>query len=212
MRTRIAAATLFVALSLIACVSRGVAAPCVVPPLSDQAVGNFKSNPKAIVAPDSDTRTIEALVRDLAATDPSLAAEIVRLAEATTPRFRTAIAAGLAQAAVACTNVDQNAALLIQQAVASFQDGDFQNSFAAVAGDLSTAATTAALSSAVSSVGSVEVINPNKGGGSTTNPGGGGGIAFFLIASGGATTGANNSTGTTPTTSTTAATPVSATR
>jgi hypothetical protein len=114
-----------------------------------------------LIAPNSDTRTIEATTRDLAGTDASLAADLVRLAEGTIPRFQTAIAAGLAQAAIACGNVDQQAALLIQQAVAGFQDGQFQASFAAVAGDLSTAATEAATAFASSSVGSVVVTNPN---------------------------------------------------
>ena len=114
------------------------------PPASDQAISQFKANPQGLVAPNSDTRTIEATTRDLAGTDASLAADLVRVAEGTTPRFQTAIAAGLAQAAIACSTVDQQAAQLIQQAVASFQDGQFQASFAAVAGDLSTAATEAA--------------------------------------------------------------------
>src|SRR5262249_32967134 len=144
-----------------------------------------------------------------AGTDASLAKDLVHLAEGTNPRFQTAIAAGLAQAAVACQTVDQQAALLIQQAVAEFPDGEFQNAFAAVAGDLSTAAITAATNAATGSVGSVVVTNPNTGGTTTTNPGGGGTSAIFLIPSAGV---AVAPTTTTPTTSTTAATPVSATR
>src|SRR5215468_6504289 len=115
------------------------AAPCIAPPLSPAAIEQFKANPEALVAPNADTRTIEAQVRDLAGTDPSLAADLVRLARTTSPRFRTAIAAGLAQAAVACQTVDQGASLSIQQAVASFDEEGFQNAFAAVSGDLSTA-------------------------------------------------------------------------
>src|ERR1019366_3952854 len=105
--------------------------------------------------------TIEAVTRHLAGTDASLAADLVRVAEGTVPRFQTAIAAGLAQAAIACSTVDQQATQTIQQAVASFQDGQFQASFAAVAGDLSTAATAAATSFATGSAGSVVVTNPN---------------------------------------------------
>jgi hypothetical protein len=185
------------------------AAPCVVPPASAQMIDQFKENPKALIAADADTRTIEATVRDLAGTDPSLAADLVHLAENATPRFRAAIAAGLAQAAVACTNADQQAALTIQQAVASFEDGEFQASFAAVAGDLSTAAADAAAASAASSVGSVIVTNPNSSRSTTTNPGGGGLLIPIPIAAGTATT-----SGTTlpETSSTTAANPVSATR
>jgi hypothetical protein len=131
----------------------------------------------------------------------------VQLAQGTNPRFQTAIAAGLAQAAVTCQTVDQNAALLIQQAVASFQDGEFQNAFAAVAGDLSTAAVAAATSSADASVGSVVIVNPTGGRTPTTNFGAGGTTAFFQI-----TTSAAITPATTPTTTATSASPVSPTR
>jgi hypothetical protein len=154
-----------------------------------------------------DTRTIEATVRELAGTDASLAADIVRVAEGTTPRFQTAIAAGLAQAALACSSVDQQAGQLIQQAVAGFQDGQFQASFAAVAGDLSTAATDAANSAATSSVGSVVIVNPNITPRTTLNPGGGGGVAALVQITAPAIA-VTNTRGT----STTAAVPVSATR
>lgn len=151
-----------------------VRAACLNPPVSAQSISQFKSSPQAFVAPDSDTRAIEAFVRDLVGTDASLAADFVSVAKETTPRFQTAIAAGLAQAAIACSAVDQQAALLIQQAVASFEDGPFQAAFAAVAGDLSTAATAAALDSATSGFGSVVVINPNNSAGTARQPGGGG--------------------------------------
>jgi hypothetical protein len=185
------------------------AAPCVAPPVSPEAIAQFKANPQALVASNSDTRTIEASVRDLAGTDASLAADLVHVAEGAPPRFQTAIAAGLAQAAIACTNVDQNAGLTIQQAVASFQDGQFQASFEAVAGDLSTAATSAAASSASSSVGSVVIFNPNSGGRSTTNPGGGGNMALVQITSSAIAVNLANNGPTSP--STTAANPVSPT-
>jgi hypothetical protein len=212
MRTRVIAAKLCTQLLLACCtiVSGAIiarAAPCVAPPASAEAIADFKKNPQALVAPSADTRTIEATVTDLVGTDPDLAADIVHLAEDTTPRFRTAIAAGLAQAAIACTNIDQHAALTIQQAVASFENGDFQASFAAVAGDLSTAAAEAASASAASSVGSVVIVNPNRSAPTATNPGGGGGPTLIQITATTPTTGA-----TTPTTSTTAASPVSATR
>jgi hypothetical protein len=185
---------------------QAAATPCVVPPLSPAEISQFKANTQSLVAADSDTRTIEAVVRNIAGTDANLAAELVRLAEGTNPRFRTAIAAGLAQAAVACQTIDQQAALLIQQAVAAFEDGEFQNAFAAVAGDLSTAAVSAATSAASGSVGSVVVTNPNGSSGTTGTFGSGGATAFFQITS---STAAIN---TTPTTTITAASPVSATR
>ena len=163
-----------------------VSAACLKPPATAEAINQFRSNPQALVAPNADTRTIEATTRDLAGTDASLAADLIRVAEEATPRFRTAIAAGLAQAALACENVDQQAAQMIQQAVAGFQDGQFQASFAAVAGDLSTAATAAATASATSSAGSVVIVNPNTSPRSTTARGGGGGAvtALAITASG----------------------------
>jgi len=214
MRLGLVAKLLFAQTLLTLFVSQAVAAPCIAPPASPDAVNQFKNNPQALVAPDSDTRTVEATARDLAGTDASLAAELVRLAHGASPRFRGAIAAGLAQAAVACQTVDQQAALLIQQAAASFEDGEFQNVFAAVAGDLSTAAVAAAAESAVSAVGSVVVTNPTGSPAPTTNFGTAGGTpTFFQIAGPAtATTNTTNSTPTTPTTTATSVTPVSTTR
>jgi hypothetical protein len=182
-------------------------AGCLKPPASDQMISQFRAHPEGLVAPDSDTRTIEATTRDLAGTDASLASDLIKVAKGTSPRFQTAIAAGLAQAAIACSTVDQQAAQTIQQAVASYEDGQFQASFAAVAGDLSTAATAAATAFAESSAGSVVIINPNTSPGRNTNPGGGGGgVAFIQLSAPAATVANTNGT------STTAAAPVSATR
>lgn len=193
------------------CVNLAWAGPCVAPPVTAEAIAQFKSNPAALVAPNADTRTIEARVRDLAGTSADLATDLVHLAQGTTPRFQTAIAAGLAQAAVACNNVDEHAALLIQQAVAGFEDEQFQASFAAVAGDLSTAATAAAASSAAGAAGSVAIVNPNRSSRPTTNPGGGGSTTSLVqITSGAVTINSVNGPGN-PSTTTTAGNPVSPT-
>jgi hypothetical protein len=213
MRTGLLVQTLCVQM-LIAVSASPVWAACLNPPASSEAITQFKSDPQALVAPNSDSRTIEAITRDLAGTDASLAADLVRVASATVPRFRTAIAAGLAQAAIACANVDQQAALLIQQAVAGFPDGEFQNSFAAVAGDLSTAATEAATAYASSSVGSVVITNPNTSRATTTTHGSGSvSQTSQSTTSGGLTLADTTAPSTTaPTASTTAADAVSATR
>ena len=179
MTTRIMSKALLGAVLLAISVTQGWAG-CLKPPASDQAISQFRANPQGLVAPNSDTLTIEATTRDLAGTDASLAADLIRVAEGTNPRFRTAIAAGLAQAAIACSTIDQQAAQLIQQAVAGFQDGQFQASFTAVAGDFSTAATEAATAFATSSVGSVIVSNPNASSRSTLTPGGGGGVSALV--------------------------------
>jgi len=211
MRTGLVAKMALVIPILITLSASQVWAACLTPPISAEAINKFKSDPQALVAPDSDTRTIEAQVRDLAGSDASLAADLVRVARGTIPRFQTAIAAGLAQAAIACSSVDQQAALLIQQAVASFDDGQFQASFAAVAGDLSTAATAAATGFATGSVGSVVVTNPNVSPGTTTSFSGGGSMAFFQIAAPGFNVNTTNNNK--PTSgATTAAVPVSASR
>jgi hypothetical protein len=201
--TPITSIAVFVAAFLTISVAQGWAA-CINPSASDQAISQFRANPQGLVTPNSDTRTIEATTRDLAGTDASLAEDLVRVAKGTTPRFQTAIAAGLAQAAVACSTIDQQAGQLIQQAVAGFQDGQFQAAFAAVAGDLSTAATEAATSFATSSVGSVVVVNPTGSRRSTLTPGGGGVSALVQISAPGLSNPSASST--------TAAGPVSPTR
>jgi hypothetical protein len=199
--------------ALLAVSATQASAACINPPASVEAISQFRSNPAALVAPDSDTRTIEATTRDLAGTDASLAADLIRIAKGTTPRFQTAIAAGLAQAAIACSTVDQHAAQLIQEAVANFDDGQFQSAFAAVAGDLSTAATAAANAFATASVGSVVIVNPNGGGKTATTPGGGGTFTSLQFTSAVTSPGglALVNPNTTPTTSA-GANPVSATR
>ena len=181
-------------------------AGCLKPPASDLAISQFRTHPERLVAAPSDIRTIEATTRDLAATDASLAADLVHVAEGTSPGFQTAIAAGLAQAAIACATVDQQAGQLIQQAAASFQDGQFQASFAAVAGDLSTAATEAATAFATSSVGSVISVNPNSPRAHLTTGGGGGVSALVQLTAPVPTIPNTNGT------SRSAAVPVSATR
>lgn len=149
-------------LAVLTVMSGPVCAACINPPVSQERINLFKDNPEKFVpSVDTDARSVEAETRDLAGTDAKLAADLVRIADKQAPRFRTAIAAGLAQAALACAGTDPVAAQLIQEAVAAAQDGQFQASFAAVAGDLSTAATEAAAASAVAAVGSVVINNPN---------------------------------------------------
>jgi hypothetical protein len=160
--------------ALLAVTSNMAFSQCLNPPATLETISQFKLNPQSLITAANDTIGVEASTRDLAGTDPNLAPDLVEVAKSAQPRFQAAIAAGLAQAALACLNVDQQGALLIQQAVAGFPDGQFQALFAAVAGDLSTAATTAANSAATSSVGSVVIINPNRSPARSQTPGGGG--------------------------------------
>jgi hypothetical protein len=187
-------------------------ASCINPALTPEYISQFKSNPQSLIpTPDVDARTVEAAARDLAGTDPTLASNLVRIARDVPPRFRSAIAAGLAQAALACLSVDQQAALQIQQAVASYEDGQFQALFAAVVGDLSTAATAAAESAATGSLGSVVVVNP-VGKGSANFVAGGGQGSIVSSPSGIFTFVSPIITSGTAPLSQTAANPVSATR
>lgn len=171
---------------LFALPSTAYTASCMKPPASTEVVGHFRSNPLSLIEPNTDTRTIEAKVRELAGTDAMLASDIVAVARGATPRFQAAIAAGLAQAAIACSTSDQVAAQLIQRAVASFDNGPFQSVFAAVAGDLSTAAVGAAAAEAGAGAGSVVTINSNQKATSTTRIGGGA-ISSLVLTSPGQT-------------------------
>jgi hypothetical protein len=215
MRTQITKREIWLVL-LFALGASPASAACINPPLSPEVINQFKLNPQGLIpTPDTDTRAVEATTRDLAGTDPELAPDLVGVAKGAQPRFQSAIAAGLAQAALTCLGVDQKAALQIQQAVASFQDGQFQALFAAVVGDLSTAATAAAESAATSSVGSVVINHPNTSTGTKTNPGGGGSFKSIVLGSNAtgifSIAGSNGSAGGT-TNGNTASSPVSATR
>ncbi|UYO47712.1 hypothetical protein KQX64_17200 [Rhodopseudomonas palustris] len=186
MASRLGRIALLAAVSSIPFYSWPASAACINPPLTDQAIAQFRSNPKAVLNPTTDGRAVETAVRDLVGTDATLAMDIVKLAASAPPRLKTAIAAGLAQAATACTTIDAQSAMLIQQAVASLPDGEFQATFAAIAGDLSTAATAAAAASATSSAGSVIINNPNRSARVTLNPAVGGGASLLTQITAGA--------------------------
>jgi hypothetical protein len=59
MRIRLIATALGAQLLLALFASHAWAKPCVAPPVTDQAIAQFKANPQTIIAPDADTRTIE---------------------------------------------------------------------------------------------------------------------------------------------------------
>jgi hypothetical protein len=163
---------------------------CINPPASPAMIAEFKLNPNGLIASSNvDARSVEAQTRDLSGTDATLATDLVRVAENAKLPIQTAIAAGLAQAAVACSTIDQKASQQIQQAVATFENGQFQASFAAVAGDISTAATDAAASAALGSSGSVIINNPNPSVGKTITVGGAGASGTASIGAGSTGTG-----------------------
>jgi hypothetical protein len=142
-----------------------------IPPLSFENLNQFKLNPQSLIlSPGTAGPAVEASTRDLAATEPQLAPDLVHVAPTAQPRFQGATAASLAQAPLTCLSVDQQAALQVPRAVAVFEDSQFQVLFMAVVGDLSTAATSAAISAAT---GSARGTNPHRSVRSTS-PGGGG--------------------------------------
>jgi hypothetical protein len=131
------------------------------PPLSFEAIDD-QLNPQGLIpSPVTDTRTVEAPTRDLAATGRQLAPDLVHVAQTAQRWLQGSIAAGLARA-LACFRVDQQAVPQTQQAVVGSEDGQSQALFAAVVDDLSTAATDATVSAATGSAGSVVIINPNR--------------------------------------------------
>jgi hypothetical protein len=174
----------FISMLILGSVASPAWCACVKPPLSLEAIGHFRSNPQAFLPEASaDAHIVETATRDLAGTDAALAEGLVKIAKTATPAFQSAIAAGLAQAALACGTVDQDAAQQIQQAVANFDNVEFQALFASIAGDLTTAATSAAVGSA----GSVVITNPNRSKATASNPAGGGTASTTVINTAGTT-------------------------
>jgi hypothetical protein len=145
-----------------------------VPPLSFQDLNKVKLNRQSTILSPGTDGPAGAASRDLAATEPQLAPDLVHVAQTAQPRFQGAIAAGLAQAALTCLGIDQQAALQVKRAVAGFEDSQFQALFTAVVGDLATAATSPAIPAATGSAGSVIIINPHRSVRGTSGPDGGG--------------------------------------
>jgi len=161
---------------------------CLTPPLSQDAMAAFKANPLSLLSdPRLDMRTLERDTRNLAAADASLANDLIQVAASTGKVQQSAIAAGLAQAALACLANDVPAAQEIQLAVAKYENGLFQATFATIAGDLDTAAIAAATSAAATGNGSTIIVNPNPSTTGTGLTGGGNGgnqsvvISLFTV-------------------------------
>jgi hypothetical protein len=155
--------------------NQAAAAWMMVPPLAFEDLNEFKLNPQStILSPGTDGPAGAASTRDLAATEPQLASDLVHVAQTAQPRFQGAIAAGLAQAALTCLGLDPQAALQVKRAVAGFEDSRFQALFTAELGELSTVTTSPAIPAAAGSEGSVVVINPHRSVRSTSGPEGGG--------------------------------------
>jgi hypothetical protein len=149
---------------------------CLTPPISPDTIAAFKANPLSLLSdPRLDMRALERETRNLAAANAGLANDLIQLAASTGKVQQSAIAAGLAQAALACLANDVLAAQEIQLAVAKYENGAFQATFAAIAGDLDTAAISTATSAAASGNGSIIIVNPNPSTGNNLFGAGGAG-------------------------------------
>jgi hypothetical protein len=105
------------------------------------ALSAFKSNPDALLAQyPMGSGGLTGEIRNLVASDPSLASVILSLVKRANPTQKSAMAAGLAQAALTCSERDPTLALRIQEAVAAFDDASFQTAFAEASRDTRTTA------------------------------------------------------------------------
>lgn len=196
-----------------------------IPLLSTEAVESFKADPNSLLTAYADLTdadalaAIEAEVASLARTDPTTAAELVDLAAGAIPGVQTAIAQGLAAAALELQTVDPEAAQAIQTAVAGSGLESFIVAFTAATSDTATAATTptgtptgpapagppggAPIGGAGSAGGGTGTgIAGLTGSGGTTNSGGTGGGGTGATRTTGSDAGDGTGTGTTTTTDT----------
>jgi hypothetical protein len=153
-------------------------------PLSFGANSNLNLNPQSsITRPSPDTRTVEASARYLAGPEPQLAPDLVHGA-LTGQRWFQGDCDGSYPGTPACLRADQPAALQIQQAIAGFDDGQFQADSGS-GGRSVEGGNRRSRSAATGSAESVVCINPNSsvrrtsgpGRGSSTNTAGGFGVA-----------------------------------
>lgn len=107
-----------------------------------QAVTNFKANPEQLLTqfPNAGVE-LTSRARDFALSDPASLDPLIALLAKASKDQKTAIAAGLAQAARIVVRSNQPYATRIQQAIADTKDLDTVMAFAAASGDTGTAAT-----------------------------------------------------------------------
>ncbi|MCC8977102.1 hypothetical protein, partial [Bradyrhizobium brasilense] len=107
-----------------------------------QAVTNFKADPEQLLTqyPNAGVE-LTSRARDFALNDPTSLDPLIALLAKASKDQKTAIAAGLAQAARIVVRSNQPYATRIQQAIADTKDLDTVMAFAAASGDSGTAAT-----------------------------------------------------------------------
>jgi len=134
-----------------------------------QAVTNFKANPEQLLTqyPNAGVE-LTSRARDFALNDPTWLDPLVALLAKASKDQKTAIAAGLAQAARIVVRSNQPYATRIQQAIADTKDLDTVMAFAAASGDSGTAATGAGgAGSAGASGGQTSALGVGGAGGGT---------------------------------------------
>lgn len=160
-------ATLVVGMPIHACMAQTAGTPGT---QAAQALADFKTNPGQFLTQFSDGGPeMVSRTRELAVADPATLDMLIGLLAKANKAQKTAIAAGLAQAARIVVRTNQAYAARIQQAIADTKDLDVVASFAAAAGDV-----------AIAAAGGAGAGSGGASGGQTTGlggPGGGGGPA-----------------------------------
>jgi hypothetical protein len=146
-------------------------AGCLTPPASAEELDAFKNDPGGLLKRfPLGSGSMASAIRILAASDGGVLGAITSLIKEASDVQKSAIAAGMAQAALACRTQDPALALQIQEAMAGVDNGAVLAQFAAITGDTQTAAT----------------------GGGGAGGGGGGGGAGGASGEGGQTGGSNS--------------------
>lgn len=150
--------------------SHQATAACVANAAAPDVISGFRSNPDGLLSRHPfGSGGLTGDIRNLVVSDGSLLQSVVALIAKASPQQKSAIAAGLAQAARACVNNNPSDALAIQQAVAALGDQGFQTAFTAASGQTQTAAVGA------SGAGGGSGAGASAGGGTPGTGGGGGG-------------------------------------
>ncbi|MGY3446656.1 hypothetical protein ACVW17_006657 [Bradyrhizobium sp. USDA 4473] len=164
-----------------------------------QAVTSFKANPEQLLTqfPNAGVE-LTSRARDFAVNDPTALDPLIALLAKASKDQKTAIAAGLAQAARIVVRSNQPYATRIQQAIADTKDLDTVMAFAAASGDAGTAATGAGgAGSAGASGGQTSAIGATGAGGGTLEAINGNSVNTGIFSFTSSVSSSGNTTGTT---------------
>jgi hypothetical protein len=152
-------------------------AACLTPPASADELEAFKNDPGGLLKRfPLGSGSMASAIRVLAASDGGVLGALASLVKDASDAQKSAIAAGMAQAALACRTQDPALALQIQEAIAGVDNAAVLAQFAAITGDTQTAATGGG----------------GAGGGAGAGGAGGGGAGGGASGEGGQTGGSNS--------------------